>query len=96
LIANGTFAQNLAIRHGFDVDMPMPPAPVRVGDRWQVGYEIHLTNFSTERLTVTKFTVDDARDGHTIIELSPDGPCRHGWHRRPLKGKQIENLFVVL
>jgi len=90
LIANGVFAQNLAIRHGFGVGMPV----VRVGDRWQVGYEIHVTNFSTERLTVTKFTVDDARD--TIIEPSPDGPCRHGWHRRLLKGKRIENLFVVL
>ncbi|WP_143154331.1 hypothetical protein [Rhodanobacter sp. OK091] len=84
------FAQNLAIRRGCDVGMPV----VRVGDRWQVGYEIHAPNFSAERLTVTKFTVDDARD--TIIELSPDGPCRHGWHRRLLKGKWIESLFVVL
>ena len=93
LAANSAFAQDTTIRNGFDVDMPVSPIPVRVGDHWQVTYEIHLTNFSVERLTVTKFTVCDARDDHTIIELAGkrlvDNAALVG-AVAPLKGEQIE------
>jgi hypothetical protein len=58
-----------------------------------VSYEIHLTNFSTERLTVTGFTVSDARDGHTITALSGrrlmDNAALVG-SSSPLKGNQLE------
>jgi hypothetical protein len=93
LITSNTSAQNAALRNGFDVNMPVPPAPVRVGDHWQVSYEIHLTNFSAERLTVTGFTVSDTRDGHTITSLSGrrlmDNAALIG-SSTPFKGKQLE------
>jgi len=93
LITSNTSAQNAALRNGFDVNMPAPPAPVRVGDHWQVSYEIHLTNFSAERLTVTGFTVSDTRDGHTITSLSGrrlmDNAALIG-SSTPFKGKQLE------
>jgi murein DD-endopeptidase len=93
LTANGVLAQDISSRNGFDIDIPVSPVPVHVGDHWQVSYEVHLTNFSIERLTVTRFTVDDARDGHTIIELSDkrlvDNATVVG-AATPLKGKQLQ------
>ena len=93
LVVDNAFAQNTAIQNGFDVEMPVPPAPVRVGNRWQVSYEVHLTNFSSERLAVTRFTVSDNRDGHTIIELSGNGLIANAaiiGTTSPLKGPRIE------
>lgn len=92
-IANQTSARNAALRNGFDVEMPVPPTPVRVGDHRQVSYEVHLTNFSAERLTVTGFTVSDARDGHAISALSGrrlmDNATLIG-SSTPLKGNLLE------
>ncbi|BDU21836.1 M23 family metallopeptidase [Dyella sp. GSA-30] len=93
LIAINTSAQDAALRNGFDIGIPVPPTPVRVGDHWQVSYEIHLTNFSAERLTVTGFTVSDARDGHTITALSGQRLMGHATlvgSTTPLKGNQLE------
>ena len=93
LVVDNAFAQNTAIQNGFDVEMPVPPAPVRVGNRWQVSYEVHLTNFSSERLAVTRFNVSDNRDGHTIIELSGNGLIANAaiiGTTSPLKGPLIE------
>lgn len=93
LVVDNAFAQNTAIQNGFDVEMPVPPVPVRVGNRWQVSYEVHLTNFSSERLAVTRFTVSDNRDGHTIIELSGNGLIANATiigTTSPLKGLRIE------
>lgn len=93
LVADSTFAQDITLRNGFDVDIPAPPVPVRVGDQWQVSYEVHLTNFSAERLAVTRFTVCDARDGHTIVELSDTHLVANAaiiGAVAPLKGKQID------
>ena len=73
------------------------PAPLRVGDRWQMSYEIHFTHFSTERLNATACTADDARDGQTIIQLSGkrlmDHPAMAG-AAGPLK-ESSRSTFVV-
>lgn len=93
LVADNAFAQDTTLQNGFDVEMPVPPAPVHVGNQWLVSYEVHLTNFSAERLALTRFTVSDARDGHTIVELTGNGLTANATivgTTSPLKGKRIE------
>jgi len=92
-VADNAFAQDASLQNGFDVAIPVPPAPVRVGNQWQVSYEIHLTNFSAEQLALTRFTVSDTRDGHTIIERTDNGLSANAaivGAASPLKGKRIE------
>jgi hypothetical protein len=55
--------------------------------------------FWRRKLQKRQKRLDDARDGHTIIELSGKRLVDHASMVgivAPLKGKQIENVFVVL
>ncbi|HYW13643.1 MAG TPA: M23 family metallopeptidase [Longimicrobium sp.] len=52
--------------HGFDMMVPVAPAPVRVGDASQLAYELHLTNFARDSLTLTRVQVLSDADGSTL------------------------------
>ena len=40
-----------------DLDVPMPPTPVRAGGKIQLVYELHVTNFRPENLELTAIEV---------------------------------------
>jgi murein DD-endopeptidase len=59
LVCSGAWGQT---RESFDMVVPMPPSPVTIEGRPWLVYELHLTNFSAERLRLSKLEVlvDDA------------------------------------
>lgn len=56
----------------FDAELPYRPAPVRIGDRQHLIYELHLTNFSSAPLTLDQLTVEDGATGARLLALSGD------------------------
>lgn len=70
LISPHAHAQETSVRNGFDLAVPIRPISVRVDGRWQISYEVHLTNFSNDQLGITRVTVLDAKDGHVLADLS--------------------------
>lgn len=56
----------------FDAELPYRPAPVRIGDRRHLIYELHLTNFSSAPLTLDELTVEDGATGARLLALSGD------------------------
>lgn len=50
--------------------MPYRPAPVQIGDRQHLVYELHLTNFSAAPLTLDELTVEDGATGARLLALS--------------------------
>src|SRR5690606_21042380 len=56
----------------FDAELPYRPAPVRIGDRQHLIYELHLTNFSSAPLTLDELTVEDGAAGAPLLALSGD------------------------
>lgn len=56
----------------FDAELPYRPAPVRIGDRQHLIYELHLTNFSSAPLTLDELTVEDGAAGARLLALSGD------------------------
>src|SRR5262245_1413317 len=40
-----------------DLDIPMPPAPVRADGKIQLVYELHVTNFRPENLALTAIEI---------------------------------------
>ncbi len=45
------------VRHGFDMEVRHPPAPVLTGERPQLVYELHLTNFASAPLALQAIQV---------------------------------------
>lgn len=65
-------AQESALRDGFAVEILVPPMSVKVHGRQQASYEIHLTNFSGDRLEISRVAVLDAGSGRPLAQLSGD------------------------
>ncbi|MEW9573338.1 M23 family metallopeptidase [Rhodanobacter sp. Si-c] len=65
-------AREPAVRNGFAVEVPVLPMSVKVHGQQLVSYEIHLTNFSSDRLEISRIAVLDARNGQPVIRLSGD------------------------
>ena len=48
-----------ALRQSFDITIPQAPMPVPVEGKVQLAYELHLTNFSAEPLSVKRVRIAD-------------------------------------
>src|SRR3546814_8749606 len=51
------------VRQSFDVQVPVSPVPVRIGDATRLRYELHLTNFASRPLTLMRVRILDAATG---------------------------------
>lgn len=54
------------VRQSFDLDVPWVPTIVTTGGRSQLVYELHLTNFSQDDLTLRGIEVVDATSGASV------------------------------
>jgi murein DD-endopeptidase MepM/ murein hydrolase activator NlpD len=63
----GAAAAGTPVRQGFDIAVPVEPAPVHVGEADHLVYELHLTSFASAPLTLTGIEVIDAATG-TVLE----------------------------
>lgn len=57
------------VRQGFDMVVPVAPAPVPVGDTWQLVYELHLTNFAHDTLTLMGVRVLNDSSASVLAEF---------------------------
>ena len=60
------------VLQAFDAQSPYRPAPVRIGDRVHLVYELHLTNFASTPLSLDGLTVSDAVTGAPLATLAGD------------------------
>jgi murein DD-endopeptidase MepM/ murein hydrolase activator NlpD len=58
-----------ALRESFDMDVPVAPCPVTVHGAALLVYELHLTNFSPDRLRLTRLRVIERESGAPLAEL---------------------------
>ena len=56
----------------FEVEVPLAPTPVRSDGRMLLAYEIHLTNFADETLTLKKIDARDAASGRVIATFADE------------------------
>ena len=63
-------AAAFALRQSFDVAVPVAPSPVAVHGVELLVYELHLTNFSADSLSVGRLQVIDQRSGAVLDEYS--------------------------
>lgn len=52
-----------------DVQIPVPPAPVRIAGRVHLGYELHITNLNPSEVSLTRIEVLDADRGTPLSDL---------------------------
>jgi hypothetical protein len=74
------------LRQAFDVQVPNAPTPVQIAGRTSLVYELHLSNFAAELLTLRRVAVLDSESGSEIAELegaalraAVGGPERAGY-----------------
>lgn len=87
----------------FDVEIPVPPAPVRIGDERHLIYEMHLTNFAAVPLRLERIAVRDTASGAELLALSESAleaalghvPSGHGTLLAP-GARSIAYLDVTL
>lgn len=74
-----------------DVQIPSPPIPVNTAGKRHLAYELHITNFRSSEITLTRIEVSDAARGSRLGEFQdaeldrllgltgapPDKPERH-------------------
>lgn len=60
------------LHESFDLQVPVPPAPVRIDGRQRLAYELHLTNFTREPLTLQRVEVLDAANARVLASFSGD------------------------
>lgn len=53
-----------------DLAVPEPPTPVNVGGETRLVYELHLTNFSPDRVMLKSIEVRDARHGTAVADFT--------------------------
>lgn len=102
VVAAGADAASL--RDGFDVQVPMPPTPVRVEGHWQLSYELQLVNRSRVPLVIDDYALLDAHGAHTLATLAGEelnrdiaiagAPAAKGANPAPIKPGQRAVLFV--
>jgi Peptidase family M23 len=51
-----------------DIQIPMPPTPVRIAGKLHLAYELHVTNFRTIDVALTRVAVKDARRGTSLAD----------------------------
>jgi hypothetical protein len=57
------------LRQAFDVEVPNAPTPVKVAGKMSLVYELHLSNFAAEPLTLRRVTVLDPQSDTALTEL---------------------------
>src|SRR3546814_17233754 len=50
------------VRQSFDVQVPVSPVPVRIGDATRLRYELQLTHFASRPMTLMRVRILDAAD----------------------------------
>jgi murein DD-endopeptidase MepM/ murein hydrolase activator NlpD len=60
------------VRQSFDMQVPVPPAPVVVDGSPRLVFELHLTNFSRETLRLQRLAILDRKLGRTIAAFHED------------------------
>ena len=60
------------LRESFDLQVPVPPAAVRIDGQQRLLYELHLTNFAQEPLTLQRVEVLDATSERVLASFSGD------------------------
>jgi murein DD-endopeptidase len=58
--------------NAFDMEIPVRPMLVRTNGIVQISYEVHLTNFSSEKLEIADVSLVNAKDGRDLTSLSGD------------------------
>lgn len=57
------------VRQGFDLEVTNPPSVVEAPGGARLAYELHMTNFSRDALTLTAVEAVDGASGETLIKL---------------------------
>jgi murein DD-endopeptidase len=65
-----SYAREAPARHDFAIDAPVQPMAVRVDGRWQVSYELHLTNTTRGELRLTRAAVLGEPNEVPLADLS--------------------------
>jgi murein DD-endopeptidase len=65
-----SYAREAPARRDFAIDAPVQPMAVRVDGRWQVSYELHLTNTSRGELRLARATVLGEPNETPLTDLS--------------------------
>jgi hypothetical protein len=58
------------LQSSLELAVPEPPTPVNVGGETRLVYELHLTNFSPDRVMLKSIEIRDARRGAPIVEFT--------------------------
>lgn len=58
--------------NAFDVEAPVRPMSVRTNGVVQITYEVHLTNFSNEKVEITDVSLIKASDESTLVSFAGD------------------------
>lgn len=58
------------LQSSLDLVIPEPPTPVNVGGQTRLVYELHLTNFSPDRVMLQSLEVRDAEHGTTLAAFA--------------------------
>ena len=69
---SGAGATTSDVTQAFDVQVPSPPAAMVVGGTVRLRYELHLTNFARESLTLGVVQAIDAQSGSVMSDLRGD------------------------
>ncbi|QNK03463.1 M23 family metallopeptidase [Dyella telluris] len=72
LMAHAAIAQRAPLHQSFDLRVPWTPEPVVVAGKASLVYELHLTSYAQEPLTLRRIDVLD-QDQHVLLDLS--GPA---------------------
>jgi murein DD-endopeptidase len=69
LMAHAAIAQRAPLQQSFDLRVPWMPPPVVVSGKVSLVYELHLTSYAQEPLTLRRIEVVDDRQ-HVLLDLS--------------------------
>jgi len=72
-LATSLIASGASVRESFDIAVLQPPTPVTVEGKKQLVYELHLTNFSGDRLRLLTLKVVDS--DHDAVLAAFAGPA---------------------
>lgn len=68
------------LHESFDLQVPVAPAPIRIDGQQRLAYELHLTNFSREQLSLQRVEVLDAANGRVLASFSDDALAARLFH----------------
>jgi len=72
LLFNTTVHAAPPLHESFDLQLPVPPTPVRIDGQQRLVYELHLTNFAQEPLTLQRVEVLAAENERVLAGFSGD------------------------